>query len=272
MNHKAFDSTPYRLFFFFLIIGLNLNQVFSLDANQAFEEIDAFYNPKVDYSETILRVTDRDKSGHLLKTLGEDGNVRFLRSGDELSFIIPNMKKAGKCTAFVRSSEKQYVVIYVKDPANCYSHEGNIRLGTILKVFSMDLAKRIREASMYRVMLLKRKEDYINQLKDINNFIWAYKEKRVQVASDFDRKILELQKEKEKALSYMTLKKKDSLIKQEELALRIDQLDKDLDYYKIDRRELYADRWFMDHDEGKPVHNRPQAIKEVPRLDFDDEF
>lgn len=245
----------------FLILFFIAQSVFALSPKAVQEELDSFFDPKVDYQHTMGRVTDRDASGHVFKLKGEDPNLKFFKAGDRLEFFMPGTKSEDKCEAVVRSTEYDYVILFVSDLSVCWKRPGNVRLGTIFKIESIDLAKRVKEASVYRVVLLKRREDYIGQLKNLNNFIWAYNEKRILVAADYDKRILEIQKEKAKALSYLSLKKKNSMNLQGELSYKLDQLERDLDFYQIEKRELYTDRWFLDQDLGVPVNNRPQKLK-----------
>ena len=264
------NSTMYikRAFFIPLLILLILPyHVHAISNEKITEEVSAFYNKDVNYAQTVARITDRDASGTVFKIRGEDPNLKFLRSGDKISFHMPGKNKKEQCVAYVRSSEFDYIIIFVKDYQQCWKHDGKIRLGTILKIYSDDLSSRVSGASLHRVTLLKKKEDFIIQLKELNNFIWAYNAKRVQVAANFDKKILDIQKAKAKALSFVSLKKKSSLILQDELAFKLDEVDKELEFYRVEKREFYSDRWFMDHDLGKPVNKRPQDLKKRDELE-----
>ena len=53
-------------------------------------------------------------------------------------------------------------------------------------------------------------------------------------------------------------KKKDSIDLQKELSYRLDKLDNDLEFYRVDKDEPKIDRWHLDHDLGKPVTDRPR--------------
>lgn len=75
------------------------------------------------------------------------------------------------------------------------------------------------------------------------------------------KKILELEKAKEKAMELLLHKKQDQIRLQKELAFRLDELDKDLEFYRIDNNDLLVDRWHLDQDLGLPVGRRPQKIK-----------
>ena len=91
--------------------------------------------------------------------------------------------------------------------------------------------------------------------------MWGFSSEQVQVAAAFDRKILEIQKQKELALNSLIAKKKDQIRIQKELSYRLDELDKDLKYYLVEKDELFTDRWHLDHEEGLPTYKRPAPIK-----------
>lgn len=249
-----------KLLYLFIFL-FYLQPLWALTPKAVKEELGSYFDPKVDYHKTIGRITDRDASGQVFKIKGEDPNLKFFRSGDRLKFSMPGVKLETKCSAVIRSTEYDYAILFVNDISECWPRPGKVRIGTILNIESIDLAKRVKEASIYRVILLKRREDYIEQLKGLNNFVWAYNEKRIQVAAEYDKKILEIQKQKAKALSFLSLKKKNSMGLQSELSYRLDQLERELDFYRVEKRELYTDRWFLDQDTGAPVKNRPQDFK-----------
>ena len=71
-----------------------------------------------------------------------------------------------------------------------------------------------------------------------------------------------MEKDKQRALDHLGVVKRDKIHLQKELSYRLDVIDRDLDFYRIERNELIADRWFHDHHLGLPVGKRPQAMKE----------
>ena len=48
---------------------------------------------------------------------------------------------------------------------------------------------------------------------------------------------------------------------QRELAYRLDNIDKELSFYRIEKVEPLFDRWHLDHDLGYPVYERPEEIR-----------
>lgn len=219
---------------------------------------DSFYDPKFDYSEFTGRVTDRDDTNSIIKVSSENKNIKFFRSGDLVRFRLAS-KDSRKCRGYVRSVEDGYFVLYVQDITLCWGSGKYFRRGSMIVFNSDTLASRVRDASTFRIVLLKRRRDFYKQLNDVNHFVWSYEQERVQLAAEYDEKITALRQAKQQAMDMLATKKKDSINLQRELAYRLDQLDRDLEYYRIDKDEPKIDRWHLDHDLGKPVQHRPKA-------------
>lgn len=218
---------------------------------------DSFYDPRYNYSEFTGRVTDRDDTNSIVKISSENKNIKFFRSGDLIRFRLAS-QDSRDCRGYVRSVEKGYFVIYVQDITLCWGSGEYFRRGAML-VFNADtLAARVRDASTYRIVLLKRRRSFYKQLNDVNHFVWSYDQEKIKVAAEYDEKITALRAAKQKAMDMMATKKKDSINLQRELAYRLDQMDKDLEFYRIDKDEPKIDRWHLDHDLGKPVAKRPK--------------
>lgn len=224
-------------------------------------ETDSFYDPKTNYAIFSGRVSDRDSSMNILKISSENGNVKFFRSGDQVYFRVASQKGSEFCKGYVRSSENKYFVIYVTDLHPCWRKKNYFRRGTLLIFNTPQLARRVLEGSSYRNILLQRRRDLFGQLNDVNHFIWTFDQQRVLLSADYDKKILELQKLKQREVDNLISKKKDNLKLQRELIKRVDQLDRDLELYRVEKNELYVDRWHMDQDLGLPVQKRPQELR-----------
>lgn len=221
---------------------------------------DSYYDPKFNYSEFTGRVTDRDKTASIIKVSSESQNIKFFRSGDEVRFRLAG-HSTNRCTGYIRSVEKNYFVLYVKDITRCWGEASYLRRGAMLVFDSEQLAARVLDASNFRIILLKRRRDYLKQLNDVNHFVWSFDQERIKMASEFDEKITALRQARQKALDMLNVKKEDSINLQRELSYRLDKLDKSLDYYRIDKDEPKVDRWHLDHDLGKPVSKRPVGLK-----------
>lgn len=222
---------------------------------------DSFYDVKADYTLFSGRVTDRDATASIVKISSENRNVKFFRAGDMVEFKIQNHKEGEYCQGFVRSIEPDYFVMYAKELSPCFPKEEYFRRGTALVMHSEKLAERVREASVYRASLINKKKDFMGQLNGINNGIWNFEERKVQVAADYDRRIAEMEKEKIKALDDLLSRKNDEIKLQRELAFRLDNIDKELDFYRIEKNDLMFDRWHMDHDLGYPVYEKPEEVR-----------
>lgn len=228
------------------------------------ENEDSFYDNNFDYASFSARVTDRDKTSNIIKITSENRNIKFFRAGDSVMFNIASMQGKKKCEGHVRSVEDKYFVIFVKDLIPCWGKTEYFRRGTVLVMTSYRLAERVREASIYRRVLLRRKKDFFKQLNKVNHFVWSYNQQRVKVAATYDRKMMEVRKQKQRALEELQLNKKDQIQLQKELIYRLDSIDEDLSFYRIEKDELAIDRWHLDQDLGIPVGKRPRPIK--PKL------
>jgi hypothetical protein len=224
-------------------------------------DTDSFYDIKFDYSKFSGRVTDRDATTSIVKVSSENRNVKFLRAGDLIEFKIQNNKEGDFCTGFVRSIEENYFIMFVKDLFPCFPKEEYFRRGTVLVMQSAKLATRVREASIYRATLLNKKKDFMGQLNSINSDVWNFEERKIQVAAEFDKKIAEIEKQKMQALDHLLSQRSDQIRLQRELAYRLDNIDKELNFYRIEKSELFFDRWHEDQDLGQPVYQKPEEVR-----------
>lgn len=226
---------------------------------------DSFYDSTQDYSQFHGRVTDRDDTATLFKVYSNNKNIKFFHSGDEVLFH-PSSQDEQYCKGTVRSREENYFTMYVSNVSKCWSVDKYFRRGTLIQIKSPVLAKRVKDASIHRIVLLKRRKDFLRQLNDINHFAWSYDQQRISLASEYDQKILELQNEKRAALDSLMKRKNESANLQQTLSYRLDHIDKDLDFYRVEPYMLKKDRWNMDHDLGLPVKKRPQTVIERTSL------
>lgn len=230
------------------------------------QEFDSFYDPNFDYARFFGRVTDKDPSGQIYKVEGETKNVRFFKVGDLVTFFVEgDDKRSDPCRGYIRDVEREYFVMYVEDIRTCWQRDAYFRRGSRLRITSDKLAQRVRDAGLFRVLLLRRRKDYFTQLNSVNHFIWSFEQQKVHVASDYDKKIAQLQLEKQKALDQLLSKRADQIRLQRELGKSLDEIDKDLDFYRIEREEQELDRWEHDHDLRLPMGHRPQQAKAAPK-------
>lgn len=260
----------FRLFIFSLLFSSNCfsstenRNIKSSDSNLLDKKSDSFFDPKYDYSNTIGRVSDLSQSKNLLKIWSEDLNLRFLKDGDLLSFRLHN-RESYYCTAHVRSTQNNYLIVHVDDWSGCWDKNKYFRRGTLLKIKSGILKKRIIQASVHRRIVMKRKADFLKQMNSINNFVWNYNDEKLKLVTEYDKKIIEIKKAKEIALSRLLDKKNDYLQLQDVLRLRLDNIDNNLKFYKVDRGEQ-NDRWAQDHHLGLPISRRPYEYSRIKRI------
>ena len=225
------------------------------------KDMDHKMDPAIDYSRFVGRVTDKDDSGRIFKIKVENNNAKFFRSADVVYFRVQGFEKRDRCKSFVKNVEDFYFTVYVENLNPCWSEKEYFKRGTILQFESNVLSTRVFEAMKYREMLVNRKNDFLKQLNGINNFLWTFDQQKVKVAADYDQRIVEMQKARQKALDDLIQMKQEQMNVQTELMRKLNELDGSLKYYQIERQELISDRWNMDHDAGLPVGHRPQELK-----------
>lgn len=223
-------------------------------------EVDTFFDPKYDYSFFSGRVTDKDDTTSIIKVSSESRNIKFFRSGDKVQFRLP-AKKDDYCDAFVRGIEDNYFVLYVKDLSPCFGSDEYFRRGTSLIFFSPKLLERVREASVFRATLFQKKRDFLSQLNQLNQDVWNYEEQKMKIAAEYDKKIAEIEKQKQLALDQHLSRKNDYVTLQRELIYRLDNIDKEIDFYRVEKEEPLFDRWHQDQDLGYPVFEKPEPLR-----------
>ena len=220
-----------------------------------------FIDKRVDYSNFMGRVTDKDDTGRILKVKVQNNNSKFFKAGDIVYFKVNNHSDRSLCKASVRSVENYYFSIYVQDFEACWGQDKYFPRGTQLNFKSDLLATRVLEGSEYRKLLILRKDGFLTQLNEINNFLWTFDQQKLKTAIEYDKRINELLREKQLALDNLIGKKQENLRLQKELVSKLDTIDQSLDHYKVERQDYLLDRWNMDHDQDLPVGRRPQKIK-----------
>jgi hypothetical protein len=215
------------------------------------------YDKNVDYSRWAGRVTDKDSQEGIIKVESETGNIKLLRSGDKVTFQVSHQENLPPCSAWARGVEKKYFVLYVDNLNECWDKKIPFRRGTQINLTSKALYERILFATHYRKILLKKKEGFLKQLSEINNFLYSFNQIHVQRALEFDAKILKLEKEKQRALDNLIGEKEEKIGFQKELIKQLETIDLSLDHYSIQRQEYFSDRWMLDQNLGPPVFNSP---------------
>jgi len=220
-----------------------------------------FIDPKVDYEKFIGRVSDKDDKGRVLKIHVENNNTKFLKSGDVVFFKVNNMDQGRFCKAFVRSVEDFYFSIFVQQFKPCWPEDKYFPRGMQLNFEAKIMSQRVFEASKFRELLLLRKDGFLKQLSQVNNFLWSFEQQKVKTAASYDQQINELKQAKRKAMNNLLRLRQENIILQTDLTKKLDSLDESLEHYTVERQEHLLDRWDLDHDSGLPMGQRPQDFK-----------
>ena len=205
------------------------------------------YDKSFDYSRFIGRMTDRNKNGNILKIYSKNTNVKHLRSGDQVFFKYP-FDSPAYCKGSVRNTEEHnYFVIYAHDLSPCLRKgEIGIRRGSKLHFLSHRLLVRVRDAHLQHQALLNRREQFLKELDGINHFIWTYQQQKIKTSAKYKEEMVKIQKDEQRALDILKEKKKDGLLLQRELNQRLDKLDQDLIFYRIEKAKKIQESWKQD--------------------------
>ena len=228
-----------------------------------------------EYSKFYGRITDRNQRGNILKIHTENSNIKLFQAGDITKFFMASKVSKEACIGYVRDVENNYLVLSVNNIDKCWSQFGRIRRGSMIKLESEILAKRIIDAGIFREVLIKRKNDYLKQLEEVNNFLLSFKQNKVIELARIEQEIVQLQEKKIRKANSLNLKRKDYIHLQRELNFRLDKLNEDIETYRLEKVRLLRDRWARDHDLGKPIGARPQEMKNgvgrQRRFEFDED-
>ena len=259
---------PVKSLFTLALILSNINAAFATLAVPDFPDKgltdppnNTFIDPRVNYENFMGRVTDKDKSGRILKVKVENNNTKFFKAGDVTHFWVNKHKTSTPCRASVRNTEDFFFVIYVTDFKSCWPEDKYFPRGMQLNFESRELSNRVFEASKFREILLLRKDGFINQLNNINHFLWTYDQQKIKTAADYDEQINALRRKKQLAIDNLLQTKQENLLLQVELQKKLDSLDESLKHYRVERQEYILDRWNMDHDLGVGFPQRPMKLK-----------
>ena len=81
----------------------------------------------------------------------------------------------------------------------------------------------------------------------------------MELAADYDKKILKIRKEKDKIINNLIVTRKNKIYLQRELIYRLNNIDKDLEKVRVRNDDSTLDRWDNDQGLGLPVENRPST-------------
>ena len=84
----------------------------------------------------------------------------------------------------------------------------------------------------------------------MNVWLWTFKQQKLKAIAKYDQEIERIKMAKQQEVSDLSLKRKDYLHLQRELKFRLDELDRDIEFYRIENARVLRDRWAMDRDLG----------------------
>ncbi len=217
-----------------------------------------FLHENTNYSLMQGRVSDRDQRARTLKIQMPNHNTKFLKSGDPVRFKLNRKSQEVVCQGRVLTAEKQFFSLEVLNSKECDLDRPYLRRGAKLSLSLPSMRRRLGGAKRLQEDLIQKRRSYLNQLANLNQFIWSFREEQNEVSAEYDKKIVALQRAKLRALEGLTQKQREGLKRQQELRQGLVKLDKEIDFARIERQELDLNRPAADHDLGLPVERRPE--------------
>jgi len=252
---------------FLFLLFLHIGQVFATayspnlpDHGVMTADRNGFLDPNVDYSQTYGRVSDYDPALRIFKFKVENDYTRFLKPGDAI-YIKPMRVGKGNqsCLARIQKTEPFYFVAEMDQWSQCLRSANDVRRGMVVLIYGDILEARVKQASKLREEILLKKDSYLKQLADANNFTWNFDLEREKLLNDFDQRLQALKNEKVNSIEALNRKKVDTTQVQGELMSEIHSLEELLKFYRLDRREILKDRFHTDYDTSAPV-DKPSRV------------
>lgn len=221
-------------------------------------DYDGFIDPKRNYALNVGRVTDVNLEKKILKIKVENDTTRFLKSGDQVLISFGKLSNK-QCETDVVVTEISYLTITWKNLQNCWDTKSYFRRGLTVNLESSIMQLRVQQASAYRVKLLERRNVYLKQLSEVNNFFWQYETDRDKLLNEYDLKINALKNERTKVVSGLDDQRVSKTKMQGELMQELNSIDDLLNFYRIDRKEMLTDRFNQDYDTSAPVNQKARV-------------
>ncbi len=145
-----------------------------------------------------LRMTDKSENLKIFKVALKANKVKGLKLGDPLEFSINESPKF--CKALVKNLEEDFLTVYVEEISDCWDKKMMLRRGMIFNFSEAQIEARIIDSRLTKQELEVKRKDFVNQLNDINIYLYNFDLKRKKVEAEYNNKIRELRLEKIKVL------------------------------------------------------------------------
>lgn len=190
------------------------------------------------------RVSRLNFKADLMRIKIDFGNVKYLNTKDKVEFW--DERDSGKrCKAYVVGKSNDYLLFKVPSINFCKT-KVFLSVGAYLKFYSVDLFNNIKMGKSLVDILLKKRLALSGKLrreqKELDSFIEKVNgvNARYQILRD------KLEAEWRDQIASLEEDKTTSLRNYKDLEIRLEDLDKKLQRYSIEDKNLKLDRWALD--------------------------
>jgi hypothetical protein len=222
-------------------------------SHEDYEASSGFLDPSVDYASTYGRISDVDDERGIIKVKVSSDYTRFLLPQDQVTLRVLKLGKS-YCSARTLVAEIGYVSVQLEDKS-CMPKKYILR-GWSVHVESSIMSLRVQQASSYRKELLERKQAYLSQLSQVNQYFYKFDQQADPELAKIDAEIAALAARRVEYLNQLKSGQADKAVGQTELKRELYNLDELLEFYRIDRKDQLSDSSLADYDKSAPV-NKP---------------
>lgn len=190
------------------------------------------------------RISHTNSDAGLLRLKVDFDNVKYLNRKDRVELWDEGRLNA-KCSAYVVGKSNNYLLLRAPQYRQC---ERTLKLpaGTYMRAYSQDLANNIKMGEELIGVLLKKRTALHGKLSREKQKIETYADKVEVVNNRYELLRQKLMTEWQKELGDLEEDQTAHLRNFENIKTRLDQVDKKLERYHIEDKNLETDRWALD--------------------------
>lgn len=190
------------------------------------------------------RVSRINFKADLLRIKIDFGNVKYLNSKDKVEFWDERDSNK-RCKAYLVGKSNDYLLFKVPSINFCKT-KVFLSVGAYLKFYSVDLFNNIKMGKSLIDILLKKRLALSGKLRREQKSLDSFIEKVNSVNARYQILRDKLEAEWRDQIASLEEDKTTSLRNYKDLEIRLEDLDKKLQRYSIEDKNLKLDRWALD--------------------------
>ena len=190
------------------------------------------------------RVSRINFKADLMRIKIDFGNVKYLNSKDKVEFW-DERDSSKRCKGYLVGKSNDYLLFKVPSKNFCKT-KVFLSIGAYLKFYSVDLFNNIKMGKSLIDILLKKRLALSGKLRREQKALDSFIEKVNGVNARYQILRDKLEAEWRDQIASLEEDKTTSLRNYKDLEIRVEDLDKKLQRYSIEDKNLKLDRWALD--------------------------